>query len=326
MLTEPQLSGKHYSWGTIKTYLSAVRDFHVEHRGFDPTKRERVRRVLASARRYCAAAGRAHRKWPLTAGMIRRWRATLDPSCWDDNVKYAAACLAFVGLHRVSEYAKTSGTYRGLRRGNVTFGPVRDSDGIPSYVAVKLEHYKNDVWRFGATYKHHRTKRDLCAVEALWTILRFDCRPPTEPLFALSPFSSGRSRFLTRSVVSSYTKRMAALSGLPVGSFDTHSLRAGGACALWAARVPDRVIMARGRWSSDCWKIYVAQSDAQTASLARRMVDAGEDYLEYAQLHERLQVGQLLPSRFTSIAGRPTGRGQASGGGSTAHKKKKKKM
>lgn len=310
MLTEPQANGQHYRWGTMKTYLSAIRDLHIEHRGFDPTKRERVRRVLAAARRYCAAAGRARRKWPLTANMIRAWRKTLDPRKWDDNVCYAAACLGFTGLHRVSEYAKTSGLYRGLRRGNVVFGPIVDADGVPLWVGVKLEHYKTsgDTWRFGPTYKHHRTYRDLCVVEALWHVLRNDCRPPTEPLFILSPSLSGRRRFLSRAFVTGYCKKMAALAGLPVGHYDTHSLRAGGACAMWAAGVPTRTIRARGRWKSDCFMIYITQSNSRTAKLAQRMIDAADDYLDYAKLHERLQVDMLLPSRFTAIAGAPTGR------------------
>ena len=39
--------------------------------------------------------------------------------------------------------------------------------------------------------------------------------------------------------------------------FGTHSLRIGGATALFAAGADETVIRTMGRWSSDCYRLYV---------------------------------------------------------------------
>ena len=284
LLTSPMSTGEHYTHGTIKTYLSAVRDLHIEHVGINPTRSPRVRRCLASARKYCIRRGRVRRKWPISPAMLRTWRKTLGHT-WDNYVKWAAALLAFFGLHRVSEYAWTGKKYKGLRRGNVEFSADRDEDGVPKYVTVHLERYKNDTWRFGATYKYFRSGTDLCLVEALWAILQHDTRPIGDPLFALN-----NGKHLTRKIVEKYAKCMAVGAGLPVGKVNTHSFRAGGACALWAAGYSARDIQILGRWRSDCWRIYTTQDDERIRDVASRMSLSSPSGVEYAKLHGRLQV------------------------------------
>jgi hypothetical protein len=296
MLVTPKSNGDSYKYGTIKTYLSAVRDFHIEHAGFDPTDRARVRRCLHAARKYCVRRGRAKRKWPISPAMLRAWRKTLKHT-WDDYVRWGAALLAFFGLHRVSEYAWTGKKYKGLRRGNVEFSDERDDDGVPKFVVVHLERHKNDLWRFGTTYKYFRSGTDLCLVDALWAILQHDKRPRTEPLFVLS-----HGKKLSRTIVEKYAKCMARLAGLPVGEFNTHSFRAGGACALWAAGYSARDIQILGRWRSDCWRIYVTQSDERIKGVTRRMSQASPSGVEYAQLHGRLQVEPLRPTGMRDLA------------------------
>ena len=48
--------------------------------------------------------------------------------------------------------------------------------------------------------------------------------------------------------------------------FGAHSLRIGGATALYAAGADPIHIKPMGRWSSDCWRIYVRACFKQTLS------------------------------------------------------------
>ena len=45
--------------------------------------------------------------------------------------------------------------------------------------------------------------------------------------------------------------------GENANEFGTHSLRIGGATALFAAGASPEVIRTMGRWSSDCYRLYV---------------------------------------------------------------------
>ena len=92
-----------------------------------------------------------------------------------------------------------------------------------------------------------------------------------------------------------FAKRIAAISGLPVGNFDTHSFRAGGACALWAANYSADTIRVLGRWASDCWRIYVSQSDHRIATITRDMFMAVTGDFFYARIHDMLRVDPLEP-------------------------------
>ena len=53
--------------------------------------------------------------------------------------------------------------------------------------------------------------------------------------------------------------------------FGTHSLRIGGATALFAAGADPIHIRTMGRWSSDCWRIYVRACFQQTMQWTQRM-------------------------------------------------------
>ena len=303
MLVTPKRHGRgHYAYGSIKTYLSAVRDYHIERTGADPTDRARVRRVLHAARKYCIRRGRARRKWPISPAMLRAWRRTLTRS-YNDQVKWAAALLALFGLHRVSEYASTRGKHIGLKRGNVEFATERDASGVPLYVHIHLERFKGDFWRHGMTLKHFQSGEDLCVVTSLWELLKNDVRPATEPLFRLAtPPGRCRPRYLTRTDVAAYTKRMAQLAGLPEDNYNTHSFRAGGAVLLWEANYSISDIQILGRWRSDAFRLYLTQSDARIKDVTGRMARARPGGIVYAQLQERLVVEPLIPSKMQALA------------------------
>ena len=302
MLHARQSNGKPYAFSSLGQYLTAIHDWHIKNGRPDPTNTPHVRRGLNAARKFCKNLGRVKRKWPLSASIIRLWKASLDLGQWNARVFYAAALLAFFGLHRVSEFAITTGTYKGLRRGNIEFGP-RDKDGnlktdargVPLWVTIELEFTKTDtLWRYGGQAKYFLSGGSLCLVSALWAILKYDVRPKNAPLFILS--FGGKMVHLSRRHVSGFVKAMAKLAGLPTAKFDTHSFRAGGACALWAAGYSAQDIQLFGRWRSDCWRIYVCPLfDGKLRNLTTRMAEADADGIFYAQIHDRLRINPIRP-------------------------------
>ena len=53
--------------------------------------------------------------------------------------------------------------------------------------------------------------------------------------------------------------------------FGTHSARIGGATALFAAGADPMHIRTMGRWSSDCWRLYVRACFEQTLKWTRKL-------------------------------------------------------
>jgi len=290
--------GDTYAYGSICTYLTAIANLHAQAGLPNPTTTIRVKRAKVAAKKFCKENGRVRRKWPLSAVHIRKWKRTLDFSVFNCKIFYAVALLAFCGLHRVSELAYTTGAleYRGLRRGNIMFSP-RDEfvNGFPAYVAVNLEHAKADTtWRYGGKAKYFQSGTELCVVKALWSVFEFDTRPAHAPLFVVHNRKNALVP-LARHHVSHFVKQIAAISGLPIGNFDTHSFRAGGACALWAAGYSADTIRILGRWASNCWLIYVTQADSRIKSVTRDMFMAVTSSVFYARIHDMLRVDPLEP-------------------------------
>ena len=76
---------------------------------------------------------------------------------------------------------------------------------------------------------------------------------------------------LTVDQVRAAVKRTMAAAGLNPDRFGAHSLRIGGATALFAAGADPTVIRTMGRWSSDIYRLYVrACFERCCASLAGR--------------------------------------------------------
>ena len=67
-----------------------------------------------------------------------------------------------------------------------------------------------------------------------------------------------------------------ATVGEPPEQFGTHSLRIGGATALFASGADPTVIRTMGRWSSDIYKLYVRASYERCIEWTRR---AGSAYV-----------------------------------------------
>ena len=101
-------------------------------------------------------------------------------------------------------------------------------------------------------------------------MLAVDPTPPgrgsSTPLFrdpqTNSPLRTNHLRDLIR-------RMMAAVKEPDPTQFGTHSLRIGGATALFAAGADETVIRTMGRWSSDCYRLYVRACFESTLKWSR---------------------------------------------------------
>ena len=75
---------------------------------------------------------------------------------------------------------------------------------------------------------------------------------------------------LTATIINFEVKRCMRAAGDDPTQFSTHSLRIGGATALFAAGADQTVIRTMGRWSSDLYRLYVRASFEKSLEWSRR--------------------------------------------------------
>jgi integrase len=71
--------------------------------------------------------------------------------------------------------------------------------------------------------------------------------------------------------VQSLLKEAASRDGFDQNDFTSHSLRAGGASAMYHNGFTVEEIQRRGRWASDVWKIYIQGISVEAAEMTKRM-------------------------------------------------------
>lgn len=251
---------------TIKLYLSAVRNLHISCGYGDPLQGKLLlQKVLRGILRY---QGRSRiLRQPVTPGVL----AAIQPILrnWlgerDFTMIWAAFTLAFFAFLRCSEF-----TYKGISQFRPQFDLSADcvsfqpSQASPQQMSVLLKASKTDTYRQGHTLVIACSPSPVCAVTAMRSY--FLAARPCGPLFY---FQSGR--LLTRSAVVNLLRDAARHAGLPYKSLKGHSFRIGAASTAAAAGLPDWLIKVLGRWSSDCYQLYIRTPRNVLLSAAPRM-------------------------------------------------------
>ena len=67
-------------------------------------------------------------------------------------------------------------------------------------------------------------------------------------------------------------RKGGARRGVPEKALSAISLRAGGASAMWHAGYSVDEIKRRGRWASECWRVYVWSGRERAKDMAARML------------------------------------------------------
>ena len=234
---------------SIKVYLLAVRNLHLEHGLPDPTADAlNLRRLMRGIKRVHGCP--TDHRLPITPTLLRTF---LNLTHYDHTILWAAILLAFFGFLRSQELLA-------LQHSDL----ARSTDGY----RVQIRCSKTDPFRSGATIRITPSGDPiLCAVTALDALVAATGRMEG-PLFRLQ---SGVT--LSRPRLTALIRALAARSGVATAHYSSHSFRIGAASAAAAAGLPEWRIQALGRWSTDCYRRYVrlteTESDTIAAALAR---------------------------------------------------------
>ena len=137
-------------------------------------------------------------------------------------------------------------------------------------VQITIRASKTDQYREGSRRSLTLSGQTLCVVKALQAVFRATPRvSDVSPLFSLQGHG-----MITRGFVSEVLKSAAKDLGYPTTGLSSHSLRGGGATALWNAGRTVEEICYLGRWKSDSWKIYTHMTSQSLAGIAADIASA----------------------------------------------------
>ena len=193
----------------------------------------------------------------------------------NDAVLWMTLCLAFFFCLRASEYCSTGKVdlKRILRGVDVRLEAEK--------VVVQFRLQKSDQRAFGMNRAQYSSGQRLCvvaAVQAVQRLLPERFGQGREAQLALCRWADGTC--VTRDDVQAALQRAAEAKGLPASRFKTHSLRIGGASAIYNATGEIETVKRYGRWSSGAFHQYLWDADEQHRGLAAQMAE-GEATLHY---------------------------------------------
>ena len=113
----------------------------------------------------------------------------------------------------------------------------------------------------------------MCPVEAayvLWANARKLGLAPTDPLCTL--MDKGKLMPLRETQIATLLKVAAISLGKDPNHFGTHSLRSGGATAMFKGSISKTAIKLFGRWTSDAFERYIQIADCDVEDMASRWV------------------------------------------------------
>ena len=231
-------------------------------------KMERLAGMLKGIRRIVGDAPKRIRRGVAPQAMRKAMDLLLDPNDPADANIRAALATAFQGLLRVAEYtsdAKKFNTEKSLTRADI--------ERCDEKMLVMMIHpCKNMIHVGGKTCPLviGAGGKYIDAVREMRNMLRVDPTPAGEamstPLFRVP--ATGLP--LRDSDISIAVKRCMVSVGEDPAQFASHSLRIGGATALFAAGADCTVIRTMGRWSSDLYRLYVRACFEKSIEWSRR--------------------------------------------------------
>jgi hypothetical protein len=79
---------------------------------------------------------------------------------------------------------------------------------------------------------------------------------------------------ILRTEIQAVLEKAAAAEGVDPGTIGSHSLRFGGASALWAAYKDSAMVRRWGRWASDAFHTYLWEASSAATGVAEAMATA----------------------------------------------------
>ena len=119
-------------------------------------------------------------------------------------------------------------------------------------MTIRFKYSKADPFGKGHIVTLHATNTLTCPVQAMRHYLKLRSYHAQSPLFLLAD-----GTVLTRFKFITSLRCLPAKVGLQAELYAGHSFRIGAATTAAAAGLPDWLIQAMGRWSSECYKRYI---------------------------------------------------------------------
>ena len=193
---------------------------------------------------------------PITLDMLRKFCKVLSRGLYGpyvDILLKAMFTLAFFGFLRCGEFTSCTDQFDpsvGLTLQDLEFLPSPSSA-----FSLHLKASKTDQDRKGISIDICATYNEVCPVNAMRQYIRVRkqlCKDIARPLFLLP---GGMP--VTRRLFVQWLDGVQDVLNLPKHSLKPHSFRIGAATAAAQAGVPDHLIKTLGRWSSNCYQIYI---------------------------------------------------------------------
>lgn len=259
---------------TVRGYLSSIRFYHLEAGLPDPTKYPKVSFIMRGLKRYSQGSTP---KRPVTPKLLLHILSRLNLSIPCHSYVWAALLTGYMFMLRASEYlgesSQTVDKGKALRRKDILFltdgKPVVNPDRA-NQVQIFIRSSKTDQYGAGVYRVLDASGEDICVVDAIRRVYKLGSGyVDSAPLFL-----GLDGKMVTRGTISNILKRAAADLGEPEAAVSSHSLRGGGATALYNAGHPVERIMYLGRWASDAWMIYVKMTRECLADVSKDLATA----------------------------------------------------
>ena len=191
---------------------------------------------------------------------------------------WAGIATAFFFLLRASEYLvqteRSWGPERAMkgfdlegRRGNVTLAGFSGAEEL----VLHIRGSKTDQYNVGTVRNQYASGEAICVVAA-WQA--YEEQYPerirgSEKHLPLMRYSDGS--YVDRASIQHYLELAAAATGGDAERMGSHSLRIGGATALYHVVQDLQVVRRFGRWESDAFHLYLWESHEPMRGLAAKM-------------------------------------------------------
>ena len=258
---------RNYAPATLWVWIYAVRFMHQLYE-YDLDLIP-MRRLKMSIKGWKRIYGAAHRKIPVTPELIGNVfdHGGLDMDRWDDLMVMLAITLAFSFLWRSCEYSSEGGRIdrdKCLRIEDGLFS--KDNQDVNAPPGIDIDEFTCFHRTHKADFLHQGSSNNLyacekktpyCPIILLNRARRIKPNHFSVPENWLLACTDGKPVPKARVQKALKEGTMRLLPDVDPKHMSSHSLRAGGATTLWAMGKSEAYIMARGRWKSMCYKLYL---------------------------------------------------------------------
>jgi len=178
---------------------------------------------------------------------------------------WAACCLAYFGLLRISEFTTASPDHYDSSTDLLLSDIALDNRVSPTLIRITLKQSKGEQFRKGSHICLGKTGHVICPVHALVQYLVNRGGTPG-PLF-MWPNCKALTRTSFRSALNKALKQL----NMDPHQFNTQCFRIGAATSAKRAGMSDLHLKALGRWRSDAYLRYIRFSPEDLAGLSKAL-------------------------------------------------------